>query len=102
MTIVTISGVPGSGKTTVGEILQKKLGYNYVYSGMIFRKLAEKHNKSLKEFSRYCEKNEEIDKELDKYQLKLLEKEKNLILEGRLAGWLAYKNNIPALKVLPP
>jgi predicted cytidylate kinase len=54
---------------------------------------------SLKEFGKYAEKNEEIDKELDLRQVKILKKG-DVILEGRLSGWLAYKNNIPALKVL--
>lgn len=99
MTVITISGPPGSGKSTVGRLLEKKLGLEYIYSGMLFRKQAEKHNMSLSEFSKYCEKNEEIDKKLDEHQLKLLKKG-NIILEGRLAGWLAYKNSIPALKVM--
>jgi len=99
MVTITISGTPGSGKTTVAQILEKKLGLKYVYSGMIFRELAKKHNMGLEEFGKYCEKNSRIDKELDNKQLEILKKG-DVILEGRLAGWLAYKNNIPALKVL--
>ena len=99
MVTITISGTPGSGKTTVARLLEKELGMNYVYSGMIFRELAEKHNMSLEEFGKYCEENCEIDKELDDKQLKILKKG-NVILEGRLAGWLAYKNKISAFKIL--
>ncbi|MDH7506747.1 MAG: AAA family ATPase [Candidatus Thermoplasmatota archaeon] len=99
MVTITISGTPGSGKTTVAQLLEKKLKLKHVYFGMIFRELAEKHNMSLDEFGKYCEKHSEIDKELDNRQLEIL-KNDNVILEGRLAGWLAYKNNIPALKVL--
>ena len=53
---------------------------------------------SLEKFGKYCEKNKEIDQELDNNQLNILKKG-NVILEGRLAGWLAYKNKIPALKL---
>jgi len=95
---ITISGQIGSGKSTVAEILEDKLGIRYVYSGKIFRNLAKKYNMNLEEFGKYCEKNSEVDKELDQKQLEIL-KEGNLILEGRLAGWLAYKNDIPALKI---
>ena len=98
MDIITLSGTPGSGKSTVGNLLKEKTGLKYVYSGMIFRDTAEKYNMSLEDFGRYCEKNMEIDKELDDYQLEILKKG-NIILEGRLAGWIAYKNNISALKV---
>ena len=99
MVVITVSGTPGSGKSTVAKILEKKLGIRYVYSGMIFRELAEKYKMSLEEFGKYCEENADIDKELDDQQLKILKKG-NVIVEGRLAGWLAYKNNISALKVM--
>jgi len=99
MTTITISGLPGTGKTTVAKLLEKKLGVRYVYSGEIFRELATKHKMSLEEFSKYCEAHEEIDKKLDQYQLDILRKG-NVIVEGRIAGWLAYQNHIPSLKVL--
>jgi len=98
MLTITISGNPGSGKSTVAELLEKKLGIKYVYSGMIFRELAEKYNMTLEEFGKYCEDNSDIDKELDDRQLEILKKG-NIILEGRLAGWLAHSNNISAFKV---
>lgn len=99
MTTITISGTPGSGKSTVASLLKDKTGINYVYSGMIFRELAEKHNMSLEEFGKYCEGNSKIDKELDDRQLEILNKG-NVILEGRLAGWLAHLNKVSALKVM--
>jgi predicted cytidylate kinase len=98
MITITISGNPGSGKSTVAELLEKKLGIKYVYSGMIFRELAEKYDMTLEEFGKYCEDNSDIDKELDDRQLEILKKG-NVILEGRLAGWLAHSNNISAFKV---
>lgn len=99
MVTITISGTPGSGKSTVAEILKQKLDFEYVYSGMIFRKLAEEHHMSLSEFGKYCEKNPKIDKKLDEKQIQFLKKD-DIIVEGRLAGWLAYKNSISALKVM--
>jgi len=98
MVTITISGTPGSGKSTVAEILKDKLGIKYVYSGMIFRDMAKKYNMSLEEFGKYCESNSKIDRELDDKQLEILRKG-DVILEGRLAGWLAHLNKIPALKV---
>jgi predicted cytidylate kinase len=99
MNVITISGTPGSGKSTVAEILEEKLKMPYIYSGQIFRDLAEEYNMSLSEFGKYCEENETIDKKLDERQLEILKKG-NVILEGRLAGWLAYNNKIPSLKVM--
>jgi predicted cytidylate kinase len=99
MVVITISGTPGSGKSTAAQLLHDKTGIEYIYSGMIFRNLAKEYKMSLEEFGKYAEKNKEIDKELDERQVEILEKG-DVILEGRLSGWLALKNNIPALKVL--
>lgn len=99
MVTITISGTPGSGKSTVAVILEKKLGIKRIYSGMIFRENADKYKMSLEEFGKFCEKNSDIDKELDNRQLEILKKGE-VILEGRLAGWLAYLNKIPAFKII--
>ena len=99
MVKITISGTPGSGKSTVARLLEKKLKIEYIYSGKIFRKLAEEHNMTLEEFGKYCEKNPKIDCELDDRQVEIL-KGKDVILEGRLSGWLAYKNKISAIKIM--
>jgi CMP/dCMP kinase len=98
MVTITISGTPGSGKSTVAQLLHEKIGLKYIYSGLIFRQFAEKYNMDLESFGKYCEKHEEVDKELDEKQVQILKKG-NVILEGRLAGWLAYKNKIPAFKI---
>ena len=99
MTTITISGLPGTGKTTVAKLLEKQLGLRYVYSGEVFRQLAEKYHMSLEEFGYYCESHREIDEELDRHQLDVL-RQGNVIVEGRISGWLAYQNKIPAVKVL--
>ena len=99
MTTITISGLPGTGKTTVAKLLEQRLGLRYVYSGEIFRQLAQRNHMSLEEFGKYCESHREIDEELDRYQLGIL-KEGDVILEGRLSGWLAYQNHIRATKIL--
>ena len=99
MVIITISCTSGSGKSTVGQLLKEKLKMNYIYSGQIFRETAKKYKMSLEEFGKYCENNENIDKELDEKQLNILKKG-DIILEGRLAGWIAHKNNIQGLKIM--
>jgi predicted cytidylate kinase len=99
MMTITISGTPGSGKSTVAKILSEKLELPYVYSGDIFRKTAEKYNMSLESFGNYCEEHEEIDRELDDYQLNVLKKG-SVIVEGRIAGWLAHRNQIKAFKIM--
>ena len=39
--LITISGLPGSGKTTVARLVARDLGLEHVYAGNIFRHQAE-------------------------------------------------------------
>ena len=98
MNIITISGTPGSGKSTIAELLTENLSLSYVYSGQIFRQLAKEYKMSLAEFGKYCEEHDDIDRKLDEKQVEILKKG-NVILEGRLTGWLAELNNINAFKI---
>ena len=61
MTIVTIGGLPGSGKTTVAKILAEKLRLEYVNAGDIFRNLAAKKGLTLEEFGIFAENNPSVE-----------------------------------------
>ncbi|MEA2054790.1 MAG: AAA family ATPase [Candidatus Thermoplasmatota archaeon] len=95
---ITIGGLPGSGTTTVAKILKKKLALPYVYAGDMFREMAGEYSMTLAKFGAYCEQHPEIDVELDKKQEVIL-MAGHVILEGRLAGWIAYRNDIPSFKI---
>ena len=98
-TVISISGAPGSGTTTIAELLSRKLQLRVVYTGDIFRELANEYNMGLTEFGKYVEENLDIDQLLDDRQVEYA-RSGNVILEGRLAGWLMKTNNIVAFKVL--
>lgn len=85
---ITISGPPGSGKSTTSKALAERLKMRLVIGGEIFRQMAKERNMSLAEFSLYCEKHPDVDIELDKRLKAMSEKEDNLIIESRLAGHL--------------
>lgn len=61
--IITIAGLSGSGKNTVGEILAKRLKLRLV--DPTFKTLAEERRMDLMEFHRKAEKEHNIDKEFD-------------------------------------
>jgi len=84
---ITISGPPGSGKTTVAKILSEKLKIKLISAGSVFRQLAKEKGMSLEDFSRLAEINPEIDILIDKMQREMAEREKNAIIEGRLSAW---------------
>lgn len=85
---ITISGPPGSGKTTVARILSERLGLKLISAGSVFRQLAMEKKMSLEEFSKFAEENPEIDIMIDKMQKEMAEKEKDAVIEGRLSGWM--------------
>lgn len=85
---ITISGPPGSGKTTVAKILSERLKIKLISAGEVFRRLAFEKNMSLEEFGKYAELNPEIDILVDRVQREMAEKEKDAIIEGRLSGWM--------------
>ena len=98
MVTITVGGLPGSGTTTACGLLRDRLGLDYVYAGQIFRDLAREHSMSLSAFGRYCEDHPEVDRELDDRQLEILRKG-DVIVEGRLSGWIAQQHDVPALTV---
>lgn len=81
--IITISGVPGSGKSTVADIVAAKLGLEHHSIGSIMREIASRKGISLLELSRLAETDKKVDEELDRRQVEL-GKKGNLVLDSRL------------------
>ena len=96
---ITISGPPGSGKTTVAKIIAHKLNYTLISGGEIFREMARGMGMNLIEFSKYAEKNHKIDRMIDEKIVELARKEKHAVIDSRLSGWLMVRNSIYAFKV---
>src|SRR5512136_662766 len=93
--IITVSGSPGTGTTTLARCLSEELGLRWINSGELFRRIASEKKVSIKELNRLAEKSPEIDYLIDDAQ-KALAREGPGIFEGRLAGHLIDAN----LKVL--
>ncbi|MBI5732233.1 MAG: cytidylate kinase family protein [Candidatus Magasanikbacteria bacterium] len=83
--LLTISGLPGSGKSTVGKILAEKLNYRYFSMGDFRGQMALKRGLTIDELNKLGEKEEWTDKEADNYQIKLGQTENNIVIEGRLS-----------------
>ena len=82
--IISITGDLGSGKSTVSDILCKRLNYEYIYTGKIYREIANKYNMTPLELNQYSETHPNIDEEIDS-TFKSLNEATNLIVDSRLA-----------------
>ena len=82
---ITISGTPGSGKTTVAKILAKQLGLVHYSIGDLRGKMALERGINIDELNKIGEKENFTDQKVDEYQREIGKKEDNLIIDGRLS-----------------
>jgi predicted cytidylate kinase len=85
--IITISGTPGSGKSTIAQSLLEKIKAQRIYTGGLWRDLAKDKNMTLEEFREYAANNPKVDIDLDEKvadQARQLAKESIVIVEGRV------------------
>ena len=60
--------------------------------------MAKKYGMDVVEFGMYAEAHPEIDRKLDAAMVRRAKKEE-MILQGRLAGWMAVQHNLSAIKI---
>jgi len=87
--LLTISGPIGSGKSTAAAALADALSYDHVSGGDIFRDLAAERGYTALEFNKLAEEDPQIDRDLDRRQREIAADREDLVLESRLAGWMA-------------
>ena len=87
--LITVSGPAGSGKSTAAAALAEALDYDHVSGGDIFRSLADERGVSTVEFNRMAEEDDQIDRDLDRRLRTTARERDDLVLESRLAGWMA-------------
>ncbi|RNJ25990.1 (d)CMP kinase [Halosegnis longus] len=87
--LITISGPAGSGKSTAAAALADELGYDHVSGGDIFRELAAEKGLTPLELNKLAEEDDAIDRDLDRRLRDLAASRDDLVLESRLAGWMA-------------
>lgn len=83
--IVTISGLPGSGKSSTAQGVAERLGYEHFSSGDLFRKMAAKRGISVEEINFTAEKQKEIDLEVDEWLRKMGREKSDIVIDSRIA-----------------
>lgn len=94
--IITISGLPGSGKSSVGRELAKKLGYEFMSVGDLRGQMAMAKGLTLDELNKLGETEDWTDRQADEKQKKIGRIKDNLVMEGRLS-WHFIPNSFKVL-----
>ena len=82
---ISLAGDLGSGKSTVSDILIKRLDAKYYSTGAIVRSIAASYGMNVEEFNIYMESHPEIDKEIDDGLAALSQRDELMVIDSRLA-----------------
>lgn len=83
--ILTLTGAPGSGKSTVANLLSEKLHIPWYSIGDLRGKMAKERGLSIDELNKLGEVEGFTDKDVDAYQTNLGKENESLIMDGRLS-----------------
>lgn len=96
--LITLSGLPGSGTSTLAKLAAPELGLDHLDGGTAFREAAAEAEMSLADFAALAEQDDSIDRALDD-RLTDRARSGDVLLESRLAGWLVTRAHLSALRV---
>lgn len=84
--IILLSGMPGAGKSTVKEILAKKLHYQPYSTGDIQRELAEEKSMTITQWGEEEKKDQKYDQMVDDRTKEMLEKKDRIVMDTWIAA----------------
>ena len=98
--IVTISGPPGSGTSTLVSKIEESRGWSSINGGDVFRDEASRRGLTVEQLSNEAKEDLDVDRALDALlQERMTSEESPEIVESRLSGWWAHLNQIECLRV---
>jgi cytidylate kinase len=101
VTLITVAGQIGSGKTEVCNEIGRRTDWKIVSAGVILRRMATEKGMSILEFNEYAKAHKEIDREIDGYLASLDRSPEPLIVDSRLA-WHFLPNSFKVYLVVEP
>ena len=100
--MITITGVPCSGKSTVAKTFASKYNFEYMSTGGIVRQMAKDRGIDIVEMQKVLNEDESIDRKIEDMQIDLGKTriDDNLILESRL-GWYCVPKSFKVYVTIP-
>lgn len=98
---ITITGDPGSGKSTFARTVAGLTGFRLITTGNIFRELAEAKGISLAALNELAETQAEIDRQVDDYLKSLNDGTEDIVLDSRMA-WHFVKSSLKIRLTVAP
>lgn len=81
--IITLSGKPGSGKSSTADRVAELLGYTRYSSGQIVRSILEKENMTMQEYNKRAADDHALDAKVDE-ALRSLRDRQDIVIDSRL------------------
>jgi len=86
--IITLSGKPGSGKSSTSDIVAELLGYTRHSSGDMVRRVLKRNSITLEEYNQKASSDHDLDDQIDE-ELRNLRDQEDIIVDSRLGFyWL--------------
>ncbi len=82
---ITVTGDPGSGKSTFAHAVAHRTGFRLITTGNMFRALAAKKGISVTQLNEMAESQQDIDRQVDDYLRGLNDAREDLVLDSRMA-----------------
>lgn len=83
---ITVTGLPGSGKSTIAKLLAEKLGLEHYSTGDFQRELAKEKGLSIKQLGEIEAKDDKIDLMVDNKTEEIAKSKENIVFDSWLAA----------------
>ncbi len=99
--IISFSGLPGAGKSSIAHRLAADLGWPYYDMGTLRRQIAAKKGLTIEEYNKIGENDPSTDTEVDYYQADLGKEQDNFVIVGR-TSWHFIPHSLKILLSVRP
>lgn len=99
--IITISGSPGSGKSSTAKAVAAALGFGHFSSGDLFRRLASDRGESIEAMNISAEVQRDLDLSVDALLQEMYRSRERVVIDSRMA-WHWMPGSFKVFLVLDP